>query len=98
MIVWQGRIIGLLQEGKKLEMIGLTQKGFIMAKSTNGTSDPSDKDFSKWKILYFLKFNHFADKGKLASATGLSPASISLAIAELKRHGYVADTGQTSEV
>ena len=76
-------------------MYSLTSKGYVAAKSTNGVSDPNHKDYAKWKILYTLKFLHYADKDKLVSACGISPAMCSLALANLRQHGYIANAGQS---
>ena len=78
-----------------MDMYALTQKGYVAAKSPNGISDPKHPDFAKWQILYKLKFMHYADKEKLVAACGISPAMVSLALANLRQHGYVINTGQT---
>ena len=79
-----------------METYTLTPKGYLIAKSTNGVKDPNNPDFAKWQILYKLKFLHYADKDRLIAVCGITPAAFSLAIAELRRHGYVANS--TSEV
>jgi len=78
-----------------MELYALTSKGSIVSRSTNGISDPRHPDYSKWRILYALRRLHYSDKNKLINECGISPASFSLAISDLKRNGYVVDTSQT---
>jgi hypothetical protein len=81
-----------------MELYALTPKGYIVARSTNGEKNPQHPDYAKWKILYVLKFHHTADKNKLINLCGISPAACSLAIADLKRNGYIYDSSQTQPV
>lgn len=78
-----------------MEIYSLTPKGYSIANSTNGASDPTHPDYAKWQIIYKLKFLHNADKNKLITMCGLNQASFALAMASLKRHGYVIDNSQT---
>jgi hypothetical protein len=78
----------------KMENYALTNKGYMVAQSTNGVKDTNHADFAKWQILYKLKFLHYATKDKLVQSCGITPASFSLAVADLKRHGYVVSSGQ----
>jgi hypothetical protein len=75
-------------------MYGLTPKGYLMARSTS-VVDQNDPDWTKWQIIRELKTAHYASKEKLIARRNLSPAMCSLAIANLKQHGYIYDSSQT---
>jgi hypothetical protein len=72
-----------------MEMYSLTGAGLRLAKSTNGAIDPNNKDYSRWRVLYSLRFLHQADKSMIASHANLPIESVSLALTSLQQKNLV---------